>query len=41
MIEEGYNATLFQIDNIKALLSGKKIESKPQKLKVRKVKNIF
>lgn len=41
MIEEGYNATLFQIDNIKALLSGKTKENKPKKLKVRKVKNIF
>lgn len=41
MIEEGYKATLFQMDNIKALLSGKKLDKKNKKIKVRKVKNIF
>lgn len=41
MIAEGYNATIFQMDNIKALLSGKKLNDKPQKIKVKKVKNIL
>ena len=41
MIDEGYNATIFQMDNIKALLSGKKLDDKPQKIKVKKVKNIL
>ena len=41
MIEEGYKATIFQMDAIKALLRGKKADVKDKKIKVKRVKNIF
>ncbi len=40
MIEEGYNATIFQIDSIKSLLNGKKVQHKQSKISVKKIKNI-
>ncbi len=40
MIEEGYNATIFQIDSIKSLLNGKKVQHKQSKFSVKKIKNI-